>query len=122
MSNTQAPLHLCNLAGIYGLEKAREMLGMTAPEEKSAEPVTPPAGEGSETSSGSVNPPDFVPPAANVAAQSAEDPAKAQRAAEDEGAKNATAAQLKAALTQLGIEFRPTAKKADLLALFLARP
>lgn len=63
------------------------------------------------------NPPDFVPPAVAAAAPDA----TAQRAAEDEGAKNATAAQLKAALSQLGIQFKANASKAELLALFLNR-
>ena len=70
------------------------------------------------------NPPEFVPPAAaaTAAAQPDAEAAKAaQRAAEDEGAKNATAAQLKAALDQLGIKYAKNASKADLLALFLNR-
>lgn len=65
------------------------------------------------------NPPDFVPPA--VVGEGAAPDAAAQRAAEDEGAKNATAAQLKAALSQLGIQFKSNASKAELLALFLNR-
>lgn len=69
-----------------------------------------------------LNPPDFVKPAAVAAAVVSDDPVAAQRAAEDEGAKSATVAQLKAALAQLGIEIPPGSKKADMLALFLARP
>ena len=48
-------------------------------------------------------------------------PDDAQRIAEDEGAKQATAAQLKAALEQIGIKFASNASKAELLALFLNR-
>ncbi len=64
------------------------------------------------------NPPDFVAPAASGVVAGPAD----QRAAEDAGAASATAAQLKAALTQVGIPFSGNTKKADLLALFLARP
>lgn len=49
------------------------------------------------------------------------DEASKQRALEDAGAKEATAAQLKTALTSLGISFPANAAKADLLALFLNR-
>lgn len=51
------------------------------------------------------------------------DPALAERRAqEDAGAKGATASQLKEALTQLGIKFASNTPKAELLALYLARP
>lgn len=68
------------------------------------------------------NPPDFVPAAVAVEAAASSDPVAAQRAAEDEGARTATAAQLKAALDQLGIPHPGQPNKAALLALFLGRP
>lgn len=86
--------------------------------EVAAEPVAPEA----PLVATQPNPPDFLPPAASDAAAVAEDPVAALRAAEDEGAKSATAAQLKASLVQLGIPFAPNTRKSELLALFLARP
>lgn len=47
---------------------------------------------------------------------------QAQRDAEDTGAKSATAAQLKEALTQLNIPFASNTPKPALLAAYLARP
>lgn len=58
---------------------------------------------------------------ANTPAGNTDEGAAAQRAAEDEGARGASVAQLKEALKNLSIEFPANAKKADLLALFLNR-
>ena len=109
----QASLHLINLASVHGLAKAREILGMPAP---GAEPVAPVANEETRPDSSQTGTQDAgsqLPPVTDAAAQ---------RAAEDAGAQNATVAQLKTALDQLGIAYAKNAGKAKLLAAFLARP
>lgn len=95
----QASLLLCNLAGIHGLAKAREIL---AEQSAPAVPVATPE------------------PVVEAPKRTPEE--QAQRDTEDEGAKNATAAQLKEALDGLGIKYPDKATKAALLALWTSRP
>lgn len=94
----QASLLLCNLASIHGLAKAREILA----EKPAPAPVATPE------------------PAPVVPQRTPEQ--QAQRDQEDEGAKGATAKQLKEALDGLGIKYPDNATKAALLALWTSRP
>jgi len=112
----QASLHLCNLASQYGLPKAREMIAEIEARKNAPIVVTQPEPTPESSPVDTAAPDPETPPT-----PAPTDPA-AQRAEEDANAQTATIAQLKEALTSLGIAFSSTAKKADLLALFIARP
>lgn len=81
-------------------------------------PVAPSVATGTEETA-ALTPPaatlEVLPPTAD------EQIAIDRRAQEDAGAQTATVAQLKQALTDLGIAFKTNTAKADLLALYLAR-
>lgn len=117
----QASLHLCNLAERFGLKRAREII---AQEKQASAPVvvTPPAPESPAPVVATEPAPTPETPATPAAETPTPAPVEMTREQIDEGAKNATVAQLKAALDQVGIQYAPNAKKADLLAAFLARP
>lgn len=97
----QASLHLCNLAGLYGLARAREILAEQTPQPAPVVPVT-------------------TPEVAVIPQRTPEQ--QAQRDTEDEGAKNATAAQLKEALDGLGIAYPKHVTRSALLTLWTSRP